>query len=95
MFKHYTIDETSPFGNIDGQKYACRINTFKGRFLAKYFRKGKGVSAMTLVSNHVPLNTTVIAPNKYEGHFTFDLLYNSSSDIQPKSLATDTLVLYI
>ena len=90
IFKHYTIDETAPFGSIDGQKHACRINTFKARFSAKYFRKGKGVSAMTLVSNHVPLNTTIIAPNEYEGHFAFDLLYNNSSDIQPKSLATDT-----
>lgn len=90
IFKHYTIDETAPFGSIDGQKHTCRINTFKARFSAKYFRKGKGVSAMTLVSNHVPLNTTIIAPNEYEGHFAFDLLYNNSSDIQPKSLATDT-----
>ncbi|MFS1918958.1 Tn3 family transposase [Vibrio sp. 10N.286.45.E10] len=44
---------------------------------------------MTLVSNHVPLNTTVISANEYEGHYAFDLLYNNSGDIQPKSLATD------
>ena len=44
---------------------------------------------MTLVSNHVPLATVVISPNEYEGHFAFDLLYNNSSEIQPKSLATD------
>ncbi|CAM3486255.1 transposase (plasmid) [Xenorhabdus nematophila ATCC 19061] len=90
VFRYYTLNESSPFGSIDGQKYACRINTFKARFSAKYFRKGKGVSAMTLVSNHVPIKTTVISPNEYEGHYAFDLLYNNSSDIQPKSLATDT-----
>ncbi|MEZ8306909.1 Tn3 family transposase [Vibrio splendidus] len=89
IFRHYTINESAPFGSIDGQKHACRINTFKTRYSAKYFRKGKGVSAMTLVSNHVPLNTTVISANEYEGHYAFDLLYNNSSDIQPKSLATD------
>ncbi len=44
---------------------------------------------MTLVSNHVPLQTTVISANEYEGHYAFDLLYNNTSDIQPKSLATD------
>lgn len=44
---------------------------------------------MTLVSNHVPLATVVISPNEYEGHFAFDLLYNNTSEIQPKSLATD------
>lgn len=89
VFKYWTINEESPFGSVDGQKYTCRINTFKARFSAKYFRKGKGVSAMTLVSNHVPLATVVISPNEYEGHFAFDLLYNNSSEIQPKSLATD------
>ncbi|MEZ9439111.1 Tn3 family transposase [Vibrio atlanticus] len=89
IFRHYTINESAPFGSIDGQKHACRINTFKARYSAKYFQKGKGVSAMTLVSNHVPLNTTVISANEYEGHYAFDLLYNNSSDIQPKSLATD------
>lgn len=90
IFKHYTINESAPFGSIDGQKHACRINTFKARFSAKYFRKGKGVSALTLVSNHVPVNTKIISANEYEGHHAFDLLYNNSSDIQPKALATDT-----
>ena len=90
IFKYYTINEQAPFGSIDGQKHACRINTFKARFSAKYFRKGKGVSALTLVVNHVPVNTTVNAPNEYEAHFAFDLLYNNSSEIQPSSVATDT-----
>ncbi|MCW6556846.1 Tn3 family transposase [Yersinia ruckeri] len=90
VFKYWTIKEESPFGSIDGQKHTCRINTFKARFSAKYFRKGEGVSAMTLVSNHVPLKTVVISPNEYEGHFAFDLLYNNSSEIQPNSLATDS-----
>ena len=89
IFKYYTINETAPFGSVDGQKHGCRINTFKARFSAKYFRKGKGVSAMTLVVNHVPVNAAVNAPNEYEGHFAFDLLYNNSSDIHPGSLATD------
>lgn len=89
VYKYWTINEESPFGSVDGQKHTCRINTFKARYSAKYFRKGKGVSAMTLVSNHVPLATVVISPNEYEGHFAFDLLYNNISEIQPKSLATD------
>lgn len=90
IFKYYTINEASPFGSIDGQKHACRINTFKARFSAKYFRQGRGVSALTLVVNHVPVNTKVNAPNEYEGHFAFDLLYNNGSDIKAKSISTDT-----
>ena len=89
IFKYYTLNETSPFGSVDGQKHPCRINTFKARFSAKYFRKGKGVSAMTLVSNHVPINSKVIAPNEYEGHYAFDLLYNNASDIKPGTLTSD------
>lgn len=90
IFKYYTINEKAPFGSIDGQKHGCRINTFKARFSAKYFRKGKGVSALSLVVNHVPVNTAVNAPNEFEGHFAFDLLYNNSSDIQPTAVSTDT-----
>ena len=90
IFKYFTINETAPLSSIDGQKHACRINTFKARFSAKYFRKGKGVSALTLVSNHVPIKTAVISPNEYEGHFAFDLLFNNTSDISPKMLTTDT-----
>lgn len=89
IFKYYTINEMAPFGSIDGQKHGCRINTFKARFSAKHFRKGKGVSAMTLVVNHIPVNTKVNALNEYEGHFAFDLLYNNSSEVQPTAVATD------
>jgi TnpA family transposase len=90
IFKLYGIDDDNLYGSIDGQKLACRINTLKARYSAKYFRKGKGISAMTLVSNHVPIASKVIAPNEYEGHFAFDLLYNNTSDIQPTVLTSDS-----
>ena len=90
IFRYYGIDDNNLYGSVDGQKFSCRINTLKARYSAKYFRKGKGVSAMTLVSNHVPLASKVIAPNEYEGHVAFDLLYNNTSDIQPTVLTSDT-----
>lgn len=89
IFEYYSLDGENLYGSVDGQKFSCRINTFKARFSAKYFRKGKGVSAMTLVSNHVPVRSKVIAPNEYEGHFAFDLLYNNASDVQPSTLTSD------
>ena len=95
IFAYYHSDDNQLFSSIDGQKFECRINTFKARYSSKYFSKGKGVSALTLVSNHVPVSTQVIGANEYEGHFAFDLLYNNSSDIQPNTLSTDTHVLYI
>jgi hypothetical protein len=90
IFSYYHVDDNQLFSSIDGQKFECRINTFKARYSSKYFSKGKGVSALTLVSNHVPVSTQVIGANEYEGHFAFDLLYNNSSDIQPNTLSTDT-----
>lgn len=92
IFAYYHVDDNQIFSSIDGQKFECRINTFKARYSSKYFSKGKGVSALTLVSNHVPVSTKVIGANEYEGHFAFDLLYNNSSDIQPNILSTDTHV---
>ncbi|PSU41354.1 DDE transposase, partial [Photobacterium frigidiphilum] len=89
IFEHYHIDDKQLFSSIDGQKFECRINTFKARYSSKYFSKGKGVSALTLVSNHVPVSTQVIGANEYEGHFAFDLLYNNSSTLQPNTLSTD------
>jgi len=90
IFSYYHIDDKQLFSSIDGQKFECRINTFKARYSSKYFFKGKGVSALTLVSNHVPVVTKVIGSNEYEGHFAFDLLYNNTSNIQPDVLATDS-----
>ena len=90
IFSYYHVDDNQLFSSIDGQKFECRINTFKARYSSKYFSKGKGVSALTLVSNHVPVSTQVIGANEYEGHFAFDLLYNNSSEIQPNTLSTDT-----
>ncbi|MDF5463147.1 Tn3 family transposase, partial [Vibrio parahaemolyticus] len=83
------FDDNKLYSSIDGQKFECRINTFKARYSSKDFFKGKGVSSLTLVSNHVPVNTKIIGANEYEGHFAFDLLYNNTSDIQPFTLSTD------
>ena len=90
IFAYYHVNDNQLFSSIDGQKFECRINTFKARYSSKYFSKGKGVSALTLVSNHVPVSTQVIGANEYEGHFAFDLLYNNTSEIQPNTLSTDT-----
>lgn len=90
IFSYYHIDDKELYSSIDGQKFECRINTFKARYSSKDFFKGKGVSSLTLVSNHVPVNTQVIGANEYEGHYAFDLLYNNTSLIQPNVLSTDT-----
>ncbi len=90
IFKYYSPNDVDLFSSIDGQKFECRINTLKARFSSKDFFKGKGLSSISLVSNHVAVNAMVIGSNEYEGHYAFDLLYNNTSEIKPNILSTDT-----
>jgi TnpA family transposase len=74
----------------DGQRFETQINTFNARHAPKYFGLQKGVSACTLVANHVPVNAAIIGTHEHESHYVFDLLYNNTSDIQPERHSTDT-----
>ena len=74
----------------DGQRFETQINTFNSRYSPKYFGLDKGVSACTLVANHVPINAKIIGTHEHESHFVFDLLYNNTSDIKPTRHSTDT-----
>lgn len=90
IFQHYNIQEGVLHASADGQKFESRLHTFKTRYSSKYFGTNKGVSAVTLVANHVPVNARVIGANEHESHYIFDLLFNNTSEIKPKILSTDT-----
>ncbi len=90
IFKHYSIQDNTIHASADGQKFESRLRTFKTRYSSKYFGTNKGVSAITLVANHVPVNAQVIGANEHESHYIFDLLFNNTSDIKPDILSTDT-----
>ena len=74
----------------DGQRFETQINTFNSRYSPKYFGWDKGVSACTVVANHVPINAKIIGTHEHESHFVFDLLYNNTSEIKPTRHSTDT-----
>jgi TnpA family transposase len=74
----------------DGQRFETQTDTFNARHSPKYFGLQKGVSACTLVANHVPINARIIGTHEHERHFVFDLLYNNTSDIKPARHSTDT-----
>ena len=84
------MQENIIHASADGQKFESRINTFKTRYSSKYFGTNKGVSAITLVANHVPINVQIIGANEHESHYIFDLLYNNTLAIKPDILSTDT-----
>lgn len=90
IFQHYNIQEGVLHASADGQEFESRLHTFKTRYSSKYFGTSKGVSAVTLVANHVPVNARVIGANEHESHYIFDLLFNNTSEIKPDILSTDT-----
>lgn len=74
----------------DGQRMETKIDTFNARYSPKYFGLDKGVSACTVVANHVPINARIIGTHEHESHYVFDLLYNNTSEIRPTRHSTDT-----
>ncbi len=61
----------------------------KSRRSRKYFGKGSGVVAYTLLSNHVPIQTKLIGAHEHESHFVFDIWYGNISTIKPTVITGD------
>lgn len=89
VFKYYNIQEDVIHASVDGQRLQTRFNTISTQFSSKYFGRGKGLSAITLSANHVPVNAEIMKPYTHESHYLFDLLFNNTSDIQPTVVSTD------
>jgi hypothetical protein len=83
IFKHYNLAEDIIHGSIDGQKFDTQTGTFNARYSPKYFGLGKGITSLTLVMNHIPVNAKIIGAHEHESYFVFDLLYNNTSDVDP------------
>ena len=90
IFPHYTFDHLQDlFGAFDGQKFEVKTTTTKARNSKKYFAKGKGVVAFTMLSNHLPIQSEVIGAYEHESYFAFDVWYKNISLIQPTILTGD------
>jgi TnpA family transposase len=89
MMRHYDIGDTI-HSSSDGQKFETALPTFNARHSPKYFGLGKGIVALTLLANHIPVTAQVIGAHEHESHFVFDLLFNNTTDIQPTIHSTDT-----
>jgi TnpA family transposase len=89
MFDQYDIDGLK-HSSSDGQRVETQIHTISARHGSKYFGLKKGVSAYTLVANHVPCNARIIGTHEHESHFVFDILHNNTTDIHPERHSTDT-----
>lgn len=89
VFHLYDIQDTL-HSSSDGQRMETQIDTINARHSPKYFGLHQGVSAYTLVANHVPINAKIIGTHEHESHYVFDVLYNNTSDIKPERHSTDT-----
>ncbi len=89
IFPHYSFDLDALYGAVDGQKFGVERPTVKARYSRKYFGRGKGVVAYTLLCNHVPLNSYLIGAHDYEAHHVFDIWYRNTSDIAPTAITGD------
>ena len=89
IFPHYSFDLEALYGSVDGQKFGVERPTIKARHSRKYFGRGKGVVAYTLLCNHVPLQGWLIGAHELEAHHVFDLWYHNTSDIVPTAITGD------
>lgn len=89
IFPHYSFDLETLYGSVDGQKFGVERPTAKARHSRKYFGRGKGVVAYTLLCNHVPLQGWLIGAQEFEAHHVFDLWYRNTCDIVPDAITGD------
>lgn len=89
IFPCYSFDLGVLYGAVDGQKFGVERPTVKARHARKYFGRGKGVAAYSLLCNHIPLNSMLIGAHEYEGHYLFDLWYRNTADIVPTAITGD------
>lgn len=89
IFPLYSFDPGTLYGAVDGQKFGVERPTVKARHSRKYFGRGKGMVAYTLLCNHIPINGYLIGTNDYEGHHVFDIWYRNTSEVKPTAITGD------
>lgn len=89
IFPYYTFDLDILYGSVDGQKFEVLTPTAKARYSRKYYKKGRGVVAYTLLSNHVPIQGEIISDHDHESNFVFDIWYGNTSLINPMVITGD------
>jgi TnpA family transposase len=89
IFPHYSFDLMTLYGSVDGQKYEASRPTIKARHAKKYWGKGRGVSAYTLLANHIPLQGKVIGAHEHESYYVFDICQSNTTDITPDAITGD------
>jgi len=89
VFNAWNILTDKLLAAVDGQKFETRLDTMQARYSPKYFGLKKGIVPFSMVFNHVPINCKIIGANEHESHYTYDIIYNNTSDIDPDAISED------
>ena len=89
IFPSYSLDMIFLYAALDGQKYEVTRPTIKARYSRKYYGKGKGVVAYTMLYNHISLQSNLIGAHDHESYYAFDIWYNNTSSLTPNVLTGD------
>jgi TnpA family transposase len=89
IFKHFNLSEYGTHASIDGQKLTTRYQTATARYSTKYYGTTVGVVSLSLIANHLPINSIIISPNNHESQYLVDMYLNNSSNIKPIAISGD------
>ncbi|MCP9270254.1 Tn3 family transposase [Xenorhabdus sp. XENO-1] len=89
VFPYYSLELGTLYAAVDGQKFSVEHPMIKARGSKKYFGRGKGVVAYTMLCNHIPLNGYLIGAHEYEAHHVFDIWYRNTAGITPTTITGD------
>lgn len=89
VFNSWNISTDKLLAAVDGQKFETRLDTMQARYSPKYFGLKKGIVPFSMVFNHVPINCKIIGANEHESHYTYDIIYNNTSDVNPDAISGD------
>jgi TnpA family transposase len=89
IFPYYSLDMALIVASVDGQKYGVAHPTIKARHSSKYFGRGKGVVAYTLLANNIPLQSMTIGAHDHESYYMLDILSHNTTNIIPSIVTGD------
>jgi TnpA family transposase len=89
IFPYYSLDMALIVASVDGQKYSVSHPTIKARHSSKYFGRGKGVVAYTLLANNIPLQSMTIGAHDHESYYMLDILAHNTTNIIPSIVTGD------
>jgi len=89
IFDAYNLNNKQ-HGSVDGKKKKTKRRILKSRYSTKYFGLDIGVVIMTMNLNNIPFVTNIIGANEHESHYTYPMLMENITAIDPDIISTDT-----